>query len=213
MSEIKSFDILKSVRSFFINYEYKLFNSYLYAWECDFFAISSSGYAVEVEVKVSRSDFFADFKKEEKHRLFNNHKKTVIVESKYPFQPFLRRRQELSIDGEFMIGDHSQVYFCNPANRLPNKFYYAVPRDLISLAEVPPYAGLFYYQGGMLTEVKRAPFLHKVINDKKDTLLQKYYWMDKNFKGRIFDLSNDLIQHLDERGREKLKNFMSKIHF
>lgn len=55
----------------FWNYEYKLFNSYLFAWESDFFAISKSGYAIEVEIKVSRSDFKADFKKE-KHGIFKS---------------------------------------------------------------------------------------------------------------------------------------------
>lgn len=55
----------------FVNYEYKLFNSFVYDWECDFFAMSKSGYFMEVEVKVSRSDFFNDFKKE-KHNLFKS---------------------------------------------------------------------------------------------------------------------------------------------
>jgi hypothetical protein len=48
----------------FSNYEYRLFNSYIYAWESDFFAVSKTGYSVEVEIKISKSDFTADFKKE-----------------------------------------------------------------------------------------------------------------------------------------------------
>ena len=57
--------ILKSLWHLFGNYEYRLLNSYIFRhdWESDFFAISKSGYAIEVEVKISKSDFKADFKK------------------------------------------------------------------------------------------------------------------------------------------------------
>ena len=47
----------------FSNYEYRLMNSYIFGWESDFFAISKSGYSVEVEVKISKGDFKADYKK------------------------------------------------------------------------------------------------------------------------------------------------------
>lgn len=40
-------------------------------WECDVYAITMSGYGIEVEVKVSRSDFFADRKKRFKHRILS----------------------------------------------------------------------------------------------------------------------------------------------
>lgn len=61
--------IYDAIYSHFINYEYKLFNSYVYDWESDFFGISKTGYSYEVEVKISRSDYFVDFKKD-KHELF-----------------------------------------------------------------------------------------------------------------------------------------------
>ena len=38
-------------------------------WECDVLSITKSGYATEYEIKISRSDFKADFKKP-KHRGF-----------------------------------------------------------------------------------------------------------------------------------------------
>jgi len=38
-------------------------------WECDVLAITKAGYAVEYELKTTRSDFKADFKKP-KHKLF-----------------------------------------------------------------------------------------------------------------------------------------------
>lgn len=72
--------IFKAVYRHFIRYDYKLFNSFIFPWESDFFAESSSGYYVEVEVKVSRGDYFRDFQKE-KHKLFKAHrdKRTHLV--------------------------------------------------------------------------------------------------------------------------------------
>jgi hypothetical protein len=62
-------EIQSELHSYFLSHKYQLCNSYVFNWECDFFSISNSGYAYEIEIKVSRSDFFADFKKE-KHVLF-----------------------------------------------------------------------------------------------------------------------------------------------
>lgn len=77
---MKTQDIHKKLRSLFLNYDYKLENSFIYKWESDFFAISKSGYSIEVEIKVSKSDFMVDFKKEivferewtKKHNLLQN---------------------------------------------------------------------------------------------------------------------------------------------
>lgn len=66
-----SSDIQKHLRYHFANYEYKLQNTYVFNWECDFFCMSKSGYFVEVEIKVSRGDYFKDFEKE-KHKIFRD---------------------------------------------------------------------------------------------------------------------------------------------
>lgn len=63
-------DIQEALYKLYHNHMYHLYNSYLYNWECDYYSRSKSGKDYEVEIKLSRSDFFADFKKE-KHRLFN----------------------------------------------------------------------------------------------------------------------------------------------
>jgi len=55
--------IHKSVEQLFRNYQYKLHNSYVFAWESDFFAISKSEYTIEVEIKISKQDFNHDFQK------------------------------------------------------------------------------------------------------------------------------------------------------
>lgn len=43
--------------------------TFSHTWESDFLALTKSGYLYEGEVKISRSDFKADFKKEQKHTL------------------------------------------------------------------------------------------------------------------------------------------------
>lgn len=64
-------NIYEQLYRHFHRYDYRLSNSFVYEWESDFFAQSSSGYFIEVEVKVSRGDFFRDFAKP-KHSLFRD---------------------------------------------------------------------------------------------------------------------------------------------
>lgn len=71
--------------------------------ESDFLSITRAGLITETEIKRSRSDFHADFKKVKKHNMLKS--KTG-----------------------------SPVQY----------FYFACPEDMISLAEVPEYAGLIY---------------------------------------------------------------------
>lgn len=47
----------------FFNGDYRLCNTFIFGWESDFFMISKSGYTIEIEIKISYSDFKADFKK------------------------------------------------------------------------------------------------------------------------------------------------------
>lgn len=64
-------DINNVLYGHFANYHYRLNNTIVFDWESDFFAQSKSGYFVECEVKISRGDFFKDFKKD-KHLLFKD---------------------------------------------------------------------------------------------------------------------------------------------
>lgn len=96
-------------------------NVNLYGWgECDLVSVTKTSLLCEYEIKCSRSDFRADFKKQPKHS-----------------------QLELRASPEFM----------------PAYFYYAVPRDLIDVSEVPEYAGLIYVYP-VLQYIKRAPRLH-----------------------------------------------------
>lgn len=55
---------------YFLNNLYVFSNS----WESDYLSLTKSGYLYEGEVKISKSDFKADFKKEKKH---------ILLETKY----------------------------------------------------------------------------------------------------------------------------------
>lgn len=101
--------------------------------ESDVLAISNTHYVKEYEIKISRSDFKADFKKVAKHSRYKKRMNTA-----WP--------------------------------KTPNKFFYVCPENLISVDEIPEYAGLIYivtnpysYPSGQLTThtVKEAPYLHK----------------------------------------------------
>lgn len=109
--------------------------------ECDVLAISKADLIYEFEVKISRSDFRKDFTKEHKHRLLLERKGI----SKYDKYKNGKRLDE-------------QVSWFN----IPNYFSYLVPKDLISVEEVPEYAGLIYIYDDYKTIewVKRPPKLH-----------------------------------------------------
>lgn len=51
------------------NAKYKIPNIFAFDWESDFFIQKENGYCYEFEIKISRSDFFADRKKIEKQKI------------------------------------------------------------------------------------------------------------------------------------------------
>ena len=132
-------------------------------WESDFFLIQrESKYCYEFEIKISRADFFNDFKKKDKHSILE--KGTYSVTSK-------KYNRKLKIY-ETNVED-------KPWNFRPNKFYYCVPELLIKPEEVPDYAGLIYVTDNDIYTVKEAKFLHKEKLDFDKKLCTKfYYWLN-----------------------------------
>jgi hypothetical protein len=45
-------------------YPFQIPNAFFYGWECDYWALDIAGVAREFEIKISRSDFFNDAKKQ-----------------------------------------------------------------------------------------------------------------------------------------------------
>lgn len=192
--------VYEAAEVFIGNHDYKLKNVFVHRWEADLFSVTSSKYAYEIEVKISRSDFFADFKKP-KHHLFKSHKKGFGI---------LRGDQSFIINRDLRYCEHPDLLnfeikwthiealkICG--STVPNKFYYACPIDLIKPEEVPEYAGLIYAptQFGSYKVIKKAPFLHKEEFPVKTMLFTKYFYLCQEQKKQIWDL---------EREIERLKN-------
>lgn len=159
--------IYRTARHFLDNHDYVLNNVYMFNWESDLFGISSSGYAVEVEVKISRSDFNADFKKQ-KHGIFE--------------KAFNEKNEAM------------KQAFIEVNNPVPNRFYFACPFGMITPDQVPPYAGLIYCESKYTAfdVIKKAPFIHKYKLDLKERLLSKYYHTSLNTRSRLQRLLYDI---------------------
>ena len=90
--------------------------------ECDMFSLTKSLYFHEIEVKVSRRDFQADKNKREKHRI---------------------------LSGDGYTEDERRINRIGmPRHRIPDRpprtFVYACPAGLLSVEDVPEYAGLIH---------------------------------------------------------------------
>ena len=106
--------------------------------ESDVISISKSDYIYEYEVKISKSDFKADFKKE-KHKL--------MLEG-------VGVKERLIKENNNMVRD---IWYLTP-----NYFYFVVPENLLPIEDIPQYAGLIYMNEKQEFEtIKKAPLIHK----------------------------------------------------
>lgn len=175
---MKAEDVYKSIEAFVYNHDFKLQNVFVHAWEADCFSVTSSKYTYEIEVKVSRSDFFADMKKP-KHHFFKTLKggcgiypiaKTIYPEGKYS-------------NLVAQVVSHKNA---------PNKFFFACPVGLVEIHEVPKYAGLIYVMdSGSHRIIKPAPFIHRDPFDQRTMLFDKYFYKWQNLKDENWKLKVD----------------------
>lgn len=163
---------------------YRTENLKVFAWESDSLAITKSKYAYEFEIKISRADFKNDFKhKKMKHQM---------LEGTYQLLG-----NEFLGDGKMTINDK------------PNYFYYVVPENLVTVDEVPTYAGLVYIKPSYDREgkiywydadvVKEAPKLHKEkIDEVHLKLIDKFYYNYRSWKHKYEDDLTYYKRRLDE---------------
>ncbi len=170
---MNEYSIIKQLFKYFAYYDYKLQNVFIFDWESDFFGVSKVGYTIEVEVKITKADFKADFKKSQKHFILSNADKESIT---LPHQ-FSHR--------EFTIKPFA-----------PNQFFYCCPEGLIDVKDIPDYAGLLYlkeeqkndFEGNpmnpyeTIAKVKSAKYIHKNKPDISKILLDKFYYNYLNIK-------------------------------
>lgn len=125
-------------------------NIYLYLWESDLLSVTRAHLVHEYEIKVSRTDFIADRKKTDRHR--------ILTTGKREARPWER-------ESEYV------------ASR-PNYFWYVAPEGLLSpMTDIPEHAGLMEVRAFQQWDktlrlgtivVKNAPRLHREkISDKQ----------------------------------------------
>lgn len=198
-------EIDAKLRNKFQSHKYELSNCYVYGWESDFFSITSTGYAQEIEVKVSISDFRADFGKISKHNLLKavfegKDKYTWSGQLEYDvwgeykqrgeYIPFRRNYSRSNRNDEsrwkkqgYNFRQLSSEIVIRDVDICPNKFWYCCPEGIIPKEEVPEYAGLYYLDQNMrMKTVKKAPFIHKQKQDLDKILLDKFYWQSMNLR-------------------------------
>ena len=144
-------------------HQYVMENLYVFEWESDFLLKTKSGYWYEAEIKISLSDFKADFKKKEKHQILENGFK---IWKSWKYNPLTKEKIE---------------YNKKVKTKKPNYFTYAVPWYLEEQVKplLPKYAGLLVLDenGYILRESVKAPKLHsEKYSDESLNLTEKFYY-------------------------------------
>lgn len=139
-------------------------NVFVHNWnECDALMVLRSGYVHEVEMKLTRSDFKADFKK-------TNWWKRVPSDVRW------------ARDGMQNV-ESNKHDLLEQGTCFPNRFSFLVPDGLIDPDDVPPYAGLMYfrrYEGhyGHIKVIRQPKLLHKnkISRNMMLNLTKKFVW-------------------------------------
>lgn len=143
--------------------------------EADILSLMKSGMANEYEIKLSRSDFKADAKKGK----YEQFEKRLGGINEYI-------RQHLW-NGQPSPYGGPMGHFYTVKIKCPNFFYYVVPKGLITIDEVPHFAGLIYVNDArchFLQIVKPATRIHDEINPSIKTLigikLMHRFWNERD---------------------------------
>jgi len=205
--------IQKCLNGFFASCKYNVDNLYVFSWESDKLLWTKSGYIYEFEIKISRADYKNDFKhKIEKHVLLASVMPKEQPQMADLFDNYQKKRKKKygycitdeDIKREFdRLGDISR-------RKMPNYFYYAVPKGLIDVDEVPEYAGLIWIDDGILCIKKKAPCLHKEkYTDSQLNLGEKFYYNWQNTKQVLRQAEKNVeyyktqLEHeIDSKGHE-----------
>ena len=177
MKDMTEKDITDALhRNYNGNSRYRIANAYIFKreWESDFFVQKQNGYCYEFEVKISRGDFFADRKKVDKHM--------ILEHGKFIKQGSVWNPAHTNNNDRWIKTEKEQEHTLRP-----NKFYYVVPIGMITVDELPTYAGLMSYDNGSINNVKEAPFIHKNKLDLSSILVDKFqaYWLNEKHKNRL----------------------------
>lgn len=195
--------------------KYDIDGLYIFDWESDKLIETRSGLLYEFEVKVSKADFKNDFKhKKDKHIILEGEERygDKYLPKYYEFLEGNRERGgEWAVNNFKKYAENSPRYLVGGHKR-PNYFYYCTPPELISVDDVPWYAGLVYIdKAGLITIKKKAPKLHsEKLTDEELGLGEKFYYnMDKwrtacrNARKDADYWRKKLEEELEEKGQGK----------
>jgi len=138
--------------------------------EMDILGIRRSGFVDEIEIKISKSDFMADFKK------------TVMVKGE---------RTMSAANTLYHKYDERLKHDClREGLHVSNYFSFLIPEELVDKCEIPEYAGLYVCKidsngFARVSEHKKAKRLHsrKIDIEKKYEIGRKMayrFWQSKN---------------------------------
>ena len=128
-------------------------------WECDLWRITKAGYVYEYEIKLSASDFRADFKK-------------------------ARRRYDRAL--RVWREEYKHKMLAERSVTAPNYFTFVMPQGLVDESEIPEYAGvIFLNEHGFFASRKKSPKLHKckterTVIDHARHCMSHRYWNLRN---------------------------------
>ena len=143
-------------------------NVYLFHEESDLISVTPAGYIHEYEIKLSRSDFTADFRNKRRHRFYADLEK----QEKYWAMDMLREWKR------------------------PSYFWFVVPPGLITESDVPAYAGLIYVgdsHWGGADVIKPGPKLgrEKITVAQSETLTRSMTYRYWSMKQRLLELQDN----------------------
>lgn len=151
-------------------------NFYHFGYEMDVFKLSKKQLVIEYEVKISRSDFFNDFKK---------------------FQTDYGMFNELKL--EFTDKKDTLKHDLIRAGRAASSFFFVMPENMVQKHEVPSHCGLMYFrpagsmvEGGVLSDVdylytcRPAPVLHKRPFQDYQQLAKSLSWREDRWRRKCY---------------------------
>ncbi len=144
-------------------------------FECDMFAVTKAGYFYEYEIKLTKADLRADLRKRSR--------------------PTYRRRENGQRGYERRPGELKHERLVRGDECGPSLFFYVVPKDMVSVNEIPAWAGLAYVElavvrRGMIEIVKRPPRRHqtkvakKVVDHARGVCYHRY-WQERQKVDRL----------------------------
>lgn len=163
-------DIEKAMTNYYQNAQYVVPNVYFFddAGETDLLVVNQNNFIFDIEIKVSKSDYKADFNKTKRHEILE-------------FGYYIGTHTEFRNWGKGG-GERYEINEQIPTER-PNRFYYACPENLIKIEELPKYAGLFYVsEDGRVKKIKEGRLLHKEKINFAEKLCRKFYFKWLNCK-------------------------------